>query len=120
MSLRNCDKIRRAFENTRRNIENTAYCSVKNNTGIKEIVLKSQLDECLVDAGQMMEWLRGGRGDLNSSLLNPQNTVTPAYFFFFFFTFYCFAQTQETIPHTTVLKTILLTIPRVIETTNNT
>ena len=62
MSLRNCDKIQRAFENTRRNIENTAYCPVKNNTGVKEFVLKSQLDECLVDAGQMMEWLRGGGG----------------------------------------------------------
>ena len=38
----------------------------------------------------------------------------------FFLTFYCFAQTQETIPHTTVLETILLTIPRLIEATKNT
>ena len=51
---------------------------------------------------------------LESSGMNRRNERV----FFFFFTFYCVAQTQETIPHTTVLKTILLTIPRVIETTN--
>ena len=38
----------------------------------------------------------------------------------FFFTFYCFARTQETTPPTTVLKTMLLTIPRAIEATKNT
>ena len=47
----------------------------------------------------------GGQG-------NPEGGVQILFFFLllFFFLFYCFAQTQETIPHTTVLKTILLTI----------
>ena len=64
---------------------------------------------------------------LNGTLISPQTDtyhhkafIDTVIHYFFFFTFYCFAQTQETIPHTTVPKTILLTIPRVIEATKNT